>query len=59
MLEVDIVGEFQRLRGESFTVLTARQMTGTFSNPNDEGVASDGTRFTIGYSETGVIVTAK
>ena len=58
ILRID-AGELKRLPGESFKVLTAKRLIGTFSNSNDEAVSSDGTRFAIGYSKTGVTVTVK
>jgi hypothetical protein len=45
---------FQPTPGSSYTVLTANQIVGTFANPGNEVVATDGTRFTIQYSESAV-----
>ena len=45
--------------GTSYAVLTAERVTGTFANPRGEVVASDGSRFAIGYSTTGVTLTVK
>ncbi len=45
--------------GTSYTVLTANQVAGEFSNPNGQVIASDGSRFTIGYSKSNVTLTAK
>ncbi|TWU45649.1 Arylsulfatase [Novipirellula aureliae] len=50
---------FKPKTGASYTVLIANQVTGEFSNPDSEVVASDGSRFTIGYSKSSVTLTAK
>ena len=38
---------------------TAGRVTGKFSNSGDEVVAADGTRFSIKYSRSGVMITAR
>ncbi|HIK91526.1 MAG TPA: hypothetical protein EYG03_06025 [Planctomycetes bacterium] len=45
---------FQPTPGQTYTVLTANRIIGTFSNPGSESVATDGTRFTIRYTESAV-----
>ena len=50
---------FKSTPGESYTLLTAHRITGTFSNPDNEVVASDGSRFTIRYAEETVALVAK
>lgn len=50
---------FKPTPGKSYTVLTANQISGTFGNPGNEVVASDGTRFAIRYSESAVTLSVK
>jgi arylsulfatase A-like enzyme len=57
-LSVAVGKGFQPSPGKSSTALTAQRITGTFANPDNEVVASDGTQFTIGYSESAVTLTA-
>jgi arylsulfatase A-like enzyme len=45
---------FQPTPGQTFTVLTANRIIGTFSNPGREVIAADGTRFTVRYTESAV-----
>jgi arylsulfatase A-like enzyme len=49
---------FEPSPGESYTVLAAQRITGSFANPGNKVVAADGSRFTIGYSESAVTLTA-
>lgn len=49
-LEVTIASEFKPAKNDPLTILTG-SITGKFDNPNDTVVASDGTRFTIHYSD--------
>jgi hypothetical protein len=49
----------KRPQGHAFTVLTARKITGTFSNPNNEVEADNGTTYKITYTETKVTLTRK
>ena len=50
---------FEPTPGKSYTALTAKRTIGTFANPRNEVVSSDGSRFTIGYSKSGVTLTVK
>ncbi len=50
---------FKPSPGKSYTVLTANRITGTFANPDNEVVATDGTRFTIRYSDSAVTLSVK
>ncbi len=59
LLRAENANGFKPIRGASDTVLTADRIVGTFANPRNEVVTSDGSRFTIEYSESGVILTAK
>ncbi len=45
--------------GESQVVLTASKIRGAFANPDSEVIASDGTSYSIGYTETSVTLTRK
>ncbi|MCP4788041.1 MAG: sulfatase-like hydrolase/transferase [Fuerstiella sp.] len=58
-LHVDIADVFKPMRGKSYTVLSANRVDGTFANPRNEVVASDGSRFSIGYSKSAVTLTAR
>jgi hypothetical protein len=49
---------FQPTPGQAYTVLTANRIMGTFSNPGREIVATDGTRFTVRYTESAVTLSA-
>ena len=49
---------FQPTPGQTYTVLTANRIMGTFSNPGREIVATDGTRFTVRYTESAVTLSA-
>lgn len=42
--------------GDSYKILTAEHLAGRFSNPGNEVIADDGTRFTIRYTESNVIL---
>ena len=46
-------------RGTRIPVLTGSQITGRFTNPHDEVVTADGSRFTITYSESAVSLLRK
>ena len=50
---------FKPTPGESYTVLTASRITGTFTNPRGEVVASDSSRFAIHYSTSAVSLIVK
>jgi hypothetical protein len=50
---------FNPAPGESYTVLGANRITGTFTNPGGEVVAGDGSRFTISYTKSSVTLTAR
>ena len=56
-LAVTVDPGFTPAGGDSFQILTADSISGTFDNADDEVTSSDGTRFSIGYSSTGVTVT--
>ncbi len=58
-LAVRTGAEFSARPGESYTVLSADRITGTFGNPGNQVVAEDGTRFSIGYTEDTVSLTVK
>jgi arylsulfatase A-like enzyme len=45
---------FQPTPGQTYKVLTANRVIGTFSNLGREIVATDGTRFTVRYTESAV-----
>ncbi len=53
-LTVTIGAGFTPVPGESYTVLTAHKITGSFANPGDAVVATNGTRFAIRYSDSTV-----
>lgn len=57
-LALTIDPAFTPQHGDSFTVLTADAINGTFANPDDRLNASDGTPFAIAYSTTAVTATA-
>ncbi|QDV86454.1 sulfatase-like hydrolase/transferase [Planctomycetes bacterium TBK1r] len=42
---------FKPIPGRSYVVITADRIKGSFSNPENEVVCADGTRFTIEYSD--------
>ncbi len=50
---------FKPSAGKSYTVLAAKQVSGRFANPDDVVVAADGTRFTIGYSDSDLTLTVE
>lgn len=50
-LEVVVDDALRPAAGESFTVLTAKRVLGTFDNQANEVVANDGSRFRIDYSD--------
>ncbi|HIE96622.1 MAG TPA: hypothetical protein EYQ63_06340 [Fuerstia sp.] len=58
-LHVDIADGYKPMRGKPYTVLMANQVFGTFANPRNEIVTSDGSRFTIAYSNSAVTLTAR
>jgi arylsulfatase A-like enzyme len=58
-LALTIRNGFKPAARESFTVLTARRIRGTFANPDDTVTAADGSRFSIEYSGSAVILTLK
>ena len=50
--------ESKPTRGQSYEILTAEKIVGTFSNDNDLRSA-DGTRFSVDYEETAVVISVK
>jgi arylsulfatase A-like enzyme len=54
VLTVSVGPGFLAARGQSFTILTAGQIDGTFANAGDQVVADNGARFQIGYTSTTV-----
>lgn len=59
MLNVVIGKNFQAESGKTYTILTADQVHGRFSNPNNEVIESNGFHFTIHYSESAVELRSK
>ena len=57
MLAVATGKDFEPVPGNSYTVLTANRITGSFANPRNEVVATNGARFIIHYSESAVTLT--
>jgi arylsulfatase A-like enzyme len=55
-LSVETSGDFKPQPGSVYTVITANRVLGTFANPENQVVASDGTRFTIRYSDFEVVL---
>lgn len=58
-LSVAISKNFKHASGKTYTVLTADRVKGKFANPGNEVIAADGSRFTIRYSNTAVLLVAK
>ncbi|MFT5092943.1 MAG: arylsulfatase A-like enzyme [Porticoccaceae bacterium] len=58
-LAITVPNGFEPKANETFTVLSAGKITGTFTNPDDTVTAADGSRFSIGYSDSAVILTLK
>ena len=56
-LEVEVDPAFQPEADQTFDILAAEAVTGTFSNEGDVVTGSDGTRFSITYSATEVTLT--
>lgn len=57
-LAVNVDPSFDPAHNDSFTILTASAVNGTFDNANNEVIGNDGTRFNISYSATTVTLTA-
>ncbi|TWU28827.1 sulfatase-like hydrolase/transferase [Novipirellula artificiosorum] len=55
-LAVDLIDSFQPSPGKTYSVLTAKKVSGEFSNPGNIVVAADGTRFTINYKDSAVVL---
>ncbi len=51
--------DFQPAPSQTYTVLTANRIIGTFSNPGREIIATDGTRFTVHYTESAVTLSVQ
>ncbi len=58
-LAVQLGTGFKPDAGSTFTVLSASRLTGRFSNADDTVTSPDGSRFTIGYSESSVTLTTR
>jgi len=58
-LAITVQNGFKPAAREAFTVLSAQKIKGTFTNPDDSVTASDGSSFSIGYSDSAVILTLK
>lgn len=59
VLAIAVDRRFKPKPGTSCDVITANRIIGTFNNPRDEVVGSNGSRFTITYSGSAVTLTAK
>lgn len=59
VLEVATSKKFKPATGVPVTVINAETVSGRFNNPNNEVVVSDGRRFSISYSKSGVSLTAR
>ncbi|MCH7226875.1 sulfatase-like hydrolase/transferase [Haloferula sp. A504] len=57
-LAVTVDPGFTPARGDSFTILTAGSLTGTYNHPEQRVTGSDGTLFDITYTGTTVTLTA-
>ena len=58
-LAITVRNGFEPKVNTTYTVLAARKITGTFANPDDTVTASDGSPFSIGYSDSAVTLTLK
>jgi len=58
-LAITVRNGFEPKANETYTVLSAGKVKGTFTNPDHAVTASDGSRFSIGYSDSAVILTLK
>lgn len=56
-LAITVRNGFKPKANETYTVLSARKITGTFANTDDTVTASDGSRFSIIYSDSAVTLT--
>ncbi len=57
-LAVTLAEQFRPTSGDTVTVLSAENITGTFANVDNQVIAGNGARFTINYSPTSVTLTA-
>ena len=57
-LAVAARNEFKPVPGKTYTVLTAGKLTGKFNNPQSEVIAAGGTRLSISYTESAVLLSA-
>lgn len=57
-LAITVRNGFEPKANEIYTVLLAGKVRGTFTNPDDTVTSSDGSRFSIGYSDSAVTLTA-
>jgi len=55
-LSITLPADFKPISGKAYPIIVAKRIVGTFSNPRNEVVASDGSRFTIHYSNSNVTV---
>lgn len=58
-LAITVPNGFEPKSNETYTVLSGEKVGGTFTNPNDTVTASDGSRFSIRYSDSAVTLTLK
>ncbi len=58
-LAITVRNGFKPKVNTTYTVLAARKITGTFANPDNTVTASDGSPFSIGYSDSTVTLTLK
>jgi arylsulfatase A-like enzyme len=58
-LAITVRAGFKPKANTTYTVLTARKITGTFINPDNAVTASDGSPFSISYSDSAVTLTLK
>ena len=58
-LAITVRNGFEPKVNTTYTVLAARKITGTFANPDNTVTASDGSPFSIGYSDSTVTLTLK
>ena len=58
-LAITVRNGFEPKANETYAVLSAGKVRGTFANPDDKVTASDGSRFSIHYSDSAVTLTLK
>ncbi len=58
-LAIKLAKGFQPSPGETYPVLTAGRITGSFANPQGEVVGTDGSRYTIHYAASAVTLTLR